>query len=1448
MRGHSENTAFLELTRRQMLFGNNKPRDFFGDGREFFFVQSPFVLQELHRALPPVTRVFEEVIGEQTAHRFHMDIECEIDHECMNRRGNGDAWSVESLREYLFLFFIPFLTRIFNDEWGINCSASDWLVLNASLSGKKYSMHLFLASVFFCESRIKSWIVAAILKAHCDSEAETNEAFASWYYINSAKKTVIDWSIYSKGKRNFRIIGSCKPMTKTASQRNNREILDTHYREMRPLLPDPPETAQRPWTDFIATVTLTEESVRFPPPTEAQKLLIQRLVVNGSRSFSGLCGILNIFAPHVTRSRNNNNNNDPDAPQDEGERRRNAFRHLFDCIQLTDASKLTWIKTRFLRFLDNLHPGNPLTEVDISGEDDVLFKYRLPVFMQGEYRLDGRRQRLCYLSYDDYINPVTREAQDRPCVSGDHMVVVTLKADLSIVYYCFACKNTKTIVPSPIVRDVLVIEPKGVEIPFLFEQGFVDYDEEQQKESPFYEFDQDESGAKQRRYMKDIEPLPASSYHHDIREKRTIVLHGGMGVGKSTVIKRFLERVQSNVFELYNRNARIICVSFRTMLAKALANSFGLQYYKDDAMPTNLSLVERIAVQLDSLGRIIGENEIKAYDVVIIDESESLIHHLSSKTLNYKRRSVFTLLRLLSEKAVTVIAADADMGIRSRYFLQETRKRRCVYMDGREGVEIPNVLYARNRYVSNEMEYVDYMSFATWLDKLFYLLVVEQKHVFVCANAKEKLHMFVGHIIKRAEERLKTLMEKNLMLTAEFIKLHEMLENREKRIIVLDADIDGKRKAEMAEKCNELWSTAFLLCITPVVGAGLSFDTVHFDQAFVYGCRGSSPPRALLQLLGRVRTLRENKVHIYLDVLKDTDEDYTIADAQQRISRRVQNSLSYDDVVTDTIMDTEDQNSGLTVTRFIRPDPDRLLTHMIALNLQEADQGEQKYRSELIKVLSENNPFLYYRFAFENPKCLFRDSERNIEIEEHKISKKRRRTQLLSEQRSLDRNELSMAKRRDSRGVLVSDDPEEQKNAKILIESNDIRHTFGFTANMPTEISSLIYSFFSEPGRLEQLTSMAQLLFSDPITLRGANRAQHTYTVTNVNLEGERTTSEDVVTFAREVDFLLERKAALIQRLLYYAGFTLCEPFTPSEKPFCAHTTEMAKRLAEPGAVDWFTEHWSDICDILEIKKKLPVFESKELRVLCRVLAKSVFKQVFGLVMGKNQVCSRGHCLNGSRNKCQEWGASAEDTKMYTILIGCYLRNEGASWARSAYEHFNRLVVTPTSSAILDMANPYSDALTTVTEYGGAAAGNHNNGEEEEGREEGREEEGVEEGEGEENKKKFRVKFDDFKSMWEKIQQEMVFSDQRVFNDPFSCFSFFTNTTIQQRWKQHLIATLSSMDKKRVRLVDQNNWERNNGNQQFSSFGSSQSLNADDWMETNSSTNSLSSLMDNNAF
>lgn len=1393
--------AFLMLTRRKI----NGSSTYFGPTRQFFFVHSPRVLEELYDRIPAPARCFEEVIAEQTPHRFHMDIECElVEH----------AQSLSYLRSFLFERVIPFLVKVFNEEWAIGCCTEDWLMLNASLEGKKYSMHAFLLSKYFCDGRLKSWIVGAILQSRFEDEAKADEEFSRWYYLNSGnQKTIVDWSIYSKGKRNFRIIGSCKPVEQTRDSGSGPTRLSLHYDLMRPLRPDP-QPSTRPWTDFLATQVLSDQSVPFPMPNEGQRERIKRLVVGGAKHFSGLCNVLGLYKSFVSRSSGGGGSLISTAEEGGGgdacDERQERIAHLIECMNTTNSDLFTLLRTRFRAFAESLHPGNTVSEIQPTRYE--LMRLRMSVFVQGLQRRSrpGKQQRLCFFSYEDH------EDRSSQCESGDHAVAISLQPDLSIKYYCWACKKERTIVMSPLGKDKLIMESPMVERPLLFEKGFVDYDEDDNHVvavatkavtgSTHTLSSQLTTATTRQRYMSGIEPFADTDYYFVPKRERTIILHAGMGTGKSTIIAEYLDRVRVDVKSLLGRDARIISISFRQMLAQSTAHKFKLNYYKDDVMPHVLFDCNCLAIQLDSLVRITDNGEhlrMRSFDVVIIDESESVLSHVSSTTMTNKRNVVFRLLTRLTQQANTVIAADADIGIRTRFFVRETRKRS---MDNGH-YHIPSSLYARNRYVGSDIEYLDYMCFGNWLNELVRLLVDEQKNVFLCTNAKGNMHNIKNYVMEKAVKKLEEL-ERNNVFNVQSVFLGELLSD-DSRMIFLDAEIDGQSKKDMAENCNNEWKKAWILGITPVVGAGLSFDVAHFHEAFVFGCKMSAPPRGLLQLLGRVRVLLNKRVHLYIDVKSDTEEEYTVSDAQHEISSRVVTRLEADSLYHETV--EHDETTGLTETRYKIPEPDRLLAHIVALNRQEQVQGERKFRLEFIRILLQNNQNLQYRFIFENNKCFFDDLKLFEKLDDFKQKEHQKRTLQLLNQRDLDSEELHMAKRRNARGVMVSEDPEEQKNAEMIIQRNEIQNTFNIRVRLlPEAAQAKFFSFFDHRDKVERVKDAACLIFTAPLELCKNDNGQQEILLVTHDENNDFVDEEMLPVRSAEHDFTNDWKAFYTQKILYLAGFNCCGSTEASEHPFTAHDSEAKKRIKKAREKQWFDRHVDDIYNFLGLPKK-GAWNKLGLRQINK-LAKQVFRVLFGAKFsrpgslratidsdgedddddeeeggGRDQKKKRpvptccGSFNHDPKKGCREW--RIEDEFMYTVLCHMYLRKEGAKWAENARNNFERLVIVPQNNIV---------AFTETTTFH-----NHDDSSQLESSDSTQDETT--------DKKKTRhfAKYKEFVEMWDNIRSELVFSDERLLNDPFSCCDFFRQPSVQAHWLQNQSRAIQSMQSKIARKRDE---------------------------------------------
>jgi hypothetical protein len=162
----------------------------------------------------------------------------------------------------------------------------------------------------------------------------------------------------------------------------------------------------------------------------------------------------------------------------------------------------------------------------IKPSDGELVRARLPCFVQGHVRVanggEVKRQRLCFWSFDD---------GDEACQGGSHEVEIAACVDLSATYFCHKCKGRGVIVDSPI--QAACIRPMRYDLgtPEGFEDGYIDY-----------EANDDFLSSNASPYMRDIGTIGGRLFTPD--SPRTVVLHGGMGTGKSTIIQKFLDRLR----------------------------------------------------------------------------------------------------------------------------------------------------------------------------------------------------------------------------------------------------------------------------------------------------------------------------------------------------------------------------------------------------------------------------------------------------------------------------------------------------------------------------------------------------------------------------------------------------------------------------------------------------------------------------------------------------------------------------------------------------------------------------------------------------------------------------------------------------------------------------------------------------------------------------------------
>ena len=1183
--------------------------------RSYAVLRDTEAVEKLYSQIPPGDRSLEEVLLTDTPHCFFMDIEHDLD----AAEKASDVDHTNRMLLFLQTDFIPHASAFFRSI-GVPCTDDNWAVTNSSKRASKFSVHMVLRTPgkHYFGSRVESWIAAAMLAAYLETVADTFEPFDHWY--RSGGKCVVDYSVYARGARNMRLVGSSKPGGDGA------RVGSTHWLDVRPFLPLSHQR-KRPWSDFVATVNeapYTAGYSRIRMDIAKCVDVLRDFLADGAgwkapfRSLmtvmgTGAAGMAQVGGPVGGPAEGGVGSGLPfafggggegtdDVPRDGAlhEMRRLvtelAAQNAADAADSAAGVQFGFLREQNKRQCEQLiavakalvesmafalHPGQRIKWIPPKASQGEICRARLPCFVTGATRrstgADGpKRQRLCFWSFDD---------GDTACQGGSHEVEIAACIDFSTTYFCHRCKKHGIIVDSPLHANCIRPVRYDLGAPEGFEETYIDYEA------------QDDFLSASSPYMRDIMPIPGPFGERlfVLDRPRTVVLHGGMGTGKSTVIQGFLARLRAEVRADYNREPRILSITFRQMLAQSSAKSFGLQLYSDPDLPRCLADVDALACQLDSLFRIMREPEdtpaaadsewatvntpvsthdysVRPYDVVIIDEAESVISHINSKTMDMKRDLTFRLFAALVRRANTVIAGDADLGRRTRYFLRELR----TVSTPAGGRVLPNLEFHRNRFLPTDILYVDHRFLHTWLESLVGALLERRKRVFLCSNSKAMLHRVREHVL--GEVRRRAAAARGSGDADDFLDALER--DNERLLLVLDADLDGAAKRMMAERCNEQWADAILLGITPVVGAGLSYDQHTYHEAFVYGCPTSCSPRGLLQLLGRVRNLIDARCHLFLDTREAVKTPaVTLDDAIKKTGRIVSGNLS--ELVGDIV--AGDGN----LLRFSRKAPDPMLAHITALNMLEVIAGKQDFRGALIFVMQNVNPAVNYRF--DSSGSFTRDSATRKALAAFDAPLRKRKVDLVVAQKDMTGADTRAARRRDTKGARISDDPEEQHNAGVLLFRNELRATFGLAEGIAPEVMASYARYFgSSHEGIEQLRSAARLLFISTEDLYAAARAGRLLESINVIMHDDSgrvlaniRTSQRV---AEEHDALEYRLRHWTLMLLYIGGFEGVGeapraprngevPTGPITHPLVGHSYVMTQRVALPDVQAWLAAH-----------------------------------------------------------------------------------------------------------------------------------------------------------------------------------------------------------------------------------------------------------------------------------
>lgn len=291
----------------------------------------------------------------------------------------------------------------------------------------------------------------------------------------------------------------------------------------------------------------------------------------------------------------------------------------------------------------------------------------------------------------------------------------------------------------------------------------------------------------------------------------TVSMRARMGRGKSTRIREYIESHTDKSVLVVGTKIAHVDDMMKNM------SSLGFVRYEHNA--SRWVGARRLIVQLESLYKC----ELERYDIVILDEVESIFKGFVGKTIQGKEfTTTDTLIRYIRE-AETVISADANMTKMTREFIEWLRplRERMSILDDRE-----NTGRSGYRYISEGM----------WTTRA---LEDKRKKFMVFTSAAKAIRMA------------------NLLATR----------GQETLLIVSDEkaqEVKKKLHLTVNERSMKYWDKVQNLIISPTITCGVSYDIAHFDAVYVYGGRNSCHPMDLAQMTKRVRFLHDQEMHLYI--------------------------------------------------------------------------------------------------------------------------------------------------------------------------------------------------------------------------------------------------------------------------------------------------------------------------------------------------------------------------------------------------------------------------------------------------------------------------------------------------------------------------------------------------------------------------------------------------------
>jgi hypothetical protein len=351
--------------------------------------------------------------------------------------------------------------------------------------------------------------------------------------------------------------------------------------------------------------------------------------------------------------------------------------------------------------------------------------------------------------------------------------------------------------------------------------------------------------------------IAVKEFLHDDHQK-ILCLIAGYNNGKTTLNKDTIIKYSDII-------KRCIFTTHRRTLATDVERNFkdaGFISYLDKEHFTKSE--KKIIINMDSLKCLQLHTSffnstliIQKYDLLILDEIESLLNHFESSLMDDKRNDVYNIFCKLIIDTKKIIACDGDFSNRAYQFLTDIVNKNQV------------VIY-QNVYKQAAYHFIFTKNEIAFLDNIEKDLKKGLKIVLPCISSK------------KAQE------------------FEKYFSGKKYKVLCITGDSDNNTKNLLTdpEKIFNIIDGYCLFIYSPTITVGLNLDLTYFHSQYCYICPGCISARDFMQMMFRVRQLENTNVTILLSKAINTNSFgnfYSIEEVVKTLSielRKNPNDLS----------------------------------------------------------------------------------------------------------------------------------------------------------------------------------------------------------------------------------------------------------------------------------------------------------------------------------------------------------------------------------------------------------------------------------------------------------------------------------------------------------------------------------------------------------------------------